>query len=165
MAAPKRPIEQLGDLSPAPNAKIPAGVISRLSPMKQSSTCSYFDGEITDGKSSLRLYGFESTVRRKLVDYKESKKPVSLFNCTVKHTRNGEKVEILVTKDSGIVKSEEELDVDIDTLDSNGRIVTVQETMGMQQFERVTVCVKVIRVEDAMEIPGGLTKQDRSGRR
>lgn len=161
--ATKRELPQdLSDLSPSPNAKIPPGVISRLSPMKQSDTCSYFDGQITDGKSSMRLFGFDSTARRQLVDFNESKKPVSLSNCTVRRARKGNKLEILVSKDTGILKSEKKLNVDIDAIMEypTGKIATLEETMQMQQFERVTVSVKVIRVEEAMEIPGGLRKQD-----
>ena len=159
----KRELPQdLSDLSASPNAKIPPGVISRLSPMKRCDTCSFFDGQITDGKSSMRLCGFDSTARRKLVDFNESKKPVALSNCTVRRTNKGNKLEILVSKETGVVKSEKELDIDIDAIqkNQNGIIATLEEIIGMPQFERVTVSVKVIRVDDPMEIPGGLRKQD-----
>ena len=51
--------ENMSDVSyPSPNAKIHS-VISALSPMKKSRSCSYFDGEITDGKACMRLFGFD----------------------------------------------------------------------------------------------------------
>ena len=55
----------------SPNAKIHA-VVQSVSPMKKSKTCSYFDGEVTDGKSTVRVYGFDCGVRRKLVEFGES---------------------------------------------------------------------------------------------
>jgi hypothetical protein len=50
-------IEQV--TSPSGNAKL-HGVIMALSPIKTSGTTGYFDGEITDGKKKMRLYGFDS---------------------------------------------------------------------------------------------------------
>ena len=47
--------ESLGDISYAsPSAKL-HGVISSLSPIKKGKTCSYFDGQVTDGDSSIRV--------------------------------------------------------------------------------------------------------------
>ncbi len=36
------------------------GVFSSLFPMKKSKTCSYFDGAVTDGKVSMRVFGLNS---------------------------------------------------------------------------------------------------------
>ena len=47
------------------------GVISSLSPMKKAKNCSYFDGQITDGKSKIRLFGFDGTIRKRLADEEE----------------------------------------------------------------------------------------------
>ena len=40
--------------------------------MRPSKTCSYFDREISNGKSTMRLFGFEGSVRRKLLACKSS---------------------------------------------------------------------------------------------
>ena len=105
--------------------------------MKRFNTCSFFDGQITDGKSSIRLLGFDSTVCHKLVDFNESKKPVSLSNCTVRRTNKGNKLEILVSKETGVVKSEKELDIDIDAIQENqsGIIATLEEIIRMPSLK------------------------------
>lgn len=76
----------------SPNAKV-SGVVSCISPMKESKNCSYFDGNFTDGKASLRLFGFDSSVRRKLVEsgYGAS---ITISNCEVKKSRIGEELEV-----------------------------------------------------------------------
>lgn len=74
----------MGHTSPSASVH---GVVNMLSPMKQSRNGSYFDGKITDGKSSMRLFGFDAGVRGKLLAAEESKKPVALVNCEVKHSR------------------------------------------------------------------------------
>ena len=43
-----------GVTQPSPNAKL-CGVVRGVSPMKKSKTCVYFDGEISDGKSTMQL--------------------------------------------------------------------------------------------------------------
>lgn len=71
--------------------------------MKKSRTCNYFDGEITDGKKSMRLFacfGFDAAagVRRRLAKFEEKEQPVMLSNCEVKRARQGSQLEILVGK-------------------------------------------------------------------
>ena len=76
---------------PSPNAKI-HGIITCISPMKKSKTCDFFDGEISDGKSSIRLFGFDSSVRKQLFLNRQS--PVSISNCEVKNSRRGNQLEV-----------------------------------------------------------------------
>ena len=51
-------LEEFEDVSgvtqPSPNAKL-CGVVRGVLPMKKSKTCAYFDGEISVGKSTMRL--------------------------------------------------------------------------------------------------------------
>lgn len=77
---------------PSPKAKLHA-VVSSISPMKKTKTCSYFDGELTDGKARVRLFGFDCTVRRKLVE-EGSASAVVISNCEVKKARRGEQLEV-----------------------------------------------------------------------
>ena len=81
----------------SPNAKIHA-VVQSVSPLKKSKTCSYFDSEVTNGKSTMRVYGFDCGVRRKLVEFGESRDAVVMSNCAVKRSQKGEELEILVTQ-------------------------------------------------------------------
>ncbi len=67
-------------------------VLSSLSPMKKSKTCSYFDGTVTDGKVSMRVFGLDSSVRRKLMEFEVTTNPVAISNCEVKHSRMGKQL-------------------------------------------------------------------------
>ena len=68
------------------------GVVNSLSPMKKSKK--YFDGEISDGKASLRIFGFDSGVRRKLAEFEEGSSAVALSHCKVKQSRKGDQLEV-----------------------------------------------------------------------
>ena len=60
--------------------------MASLSPMKKSksnSNCSYFHGEIADTASSIRLFGFDSGVRRKLEEIDEDAS-INLTHCEIK---------------------------------------------------------------------------------
>jgi len=83
----------------SPNAKV-QGVLTRLSSMKKTSTRSYF-GELSDGNATVRLFGFDTGVRRRLLDFEERKQAVGLSNCEIKQSRRGSDFEILVTKRTG----------------------------------------------------------------
>ncbi len=85
------------------NAKTHA-VMESLSPIKKSKTCYFFDGQITDGKRLMQVFGFDAGVRRKLVDFENSKDAVALTNCEVKRSRRGEQLEVLVTKKTEVGK-------------------------------------------------------------
>ena len=84
---------EVGDVThPSQNAKI-HGVVNLLSPMKKSRNCAYFDGEISDRKASLRIFRFNSAVRRKLADFQEGSSAVALSHCEFKKSRKGEQLE------------------------------------------------------------------------
>ena len=68
------------------------GVVNSLSPMKKAKNCSYFDGEISDGKARMRLFGFDANVRKRLADEEDA--AVSLCNCEVKRSRQGDQLEV-----------------------------------------------------------------------
>ena len=52
-------------LESSPKAKVQC-LVTALSDMKKSRDTSYFDGEISDGKTSMRVYGYNEGLRRKL---------------------------------------------------------------------------------------------------
>lgn len=85
--------EEISGVHTSPRAKI-HGVVNLVSPMKKSKTCPYFDGEFSDGKSTMRLFGFDSGVRRKLLEAEEKNKPVALVNCEVKQSRFSQQLEV-----------------------------------------------------------------------
>ncbi len=88
-------------------------VLTSVSPMKKRRMCSFFDGEITDSKSCMWLFGFDGAdgVRRKLVEFEEKKEAVVLIECEVKRSRQGNDLEIYVGKCTGVEKSEKSFGV------------------------------------------------------
>ena len=91
-------------LPSSPNAKIHA-VVTTVSPIKKAKTCTFFHGDMIDRKATIHVFGFDSGVRRRLVNLGDSKGPVALLNCEVKNSRKGEELEVLVTKHTEILKS------------------------------------------------------------
>ena len=83
---------------PSPNANIKRASVSDLSPMKKArSGIEYFDGILSDGRRNMRLYGFDSAVRRKLEDrWNSSTGSVTLNNCEVTRSKmDGSQLEVL----------------------------------------------------------------------
>ena len=88
--------DDIKDVCVSPNAKV-YGVLNSLSPLKKSKGCAYFDGQITDGKTTMRLFGFDSSVRRRLAELESESTPVALSYCEVKKSRKGEQLEVSFT--------------------------------------------------------------------
>jgi len=68
------------------------GVLGDSSPMKKGRDAVYFEGEIMDGNKRVRLYGFDSSVRKRLLE--ETGKGIILGNCKVKRSRYGNDYEV-----------------------------------------------------------------------
>ena len=163
MAKRERECEELDGVSkvlhPSPNAKIHS-VVTSVSPMKKAKTCSFFDGEISDGKATMRVFGFDSGVRRRLADFGDSKSPVALSNCEVKSSRKGQELKILVTKRTEMLKSDKVFDVAECSAKKDGNVIVLSELTDLYPFQRVTVEAKVVRLEDIGAVPGGKKKRD-----
>ena len=77
MTMAKRKVESLDAFSPSeikeasPKAKVQC-VVTALSEMKKSRDISYFDGQVSDGKKAMRVYGYNDGVRMKLSFYNAS---------------------------------------------------------------------------------------------
>ena len=140
-------------LHPSPNAKL-HGVVTSVSPMKKGKSCSYFDGEISDGKGSMRMFGFDSGVRRKLIEHQSQNDAVSLSYCEIKHARQGDQLEVLVNKFTEIEKRTKEFNVT--KLDKKcDEVVELCQLQCLAAFQCVVVEVKVVHINDATEVSGG----------
>jgi len=69
-------------------------MLGDISPVKKGKSASYFDGEISDEKKKISLYGFDSSVRKRLIE--ETGNAVVLGNCEVKRGRYGSEYEVTV---------------------------------------------------------------------
>ena len=87
MAKRRHDIVDVSDVNTSsPNATV-GGIFTCVSPMRRSKKNAFFQCSTTDGRSSMRFYGFDSVVRRKLVNHMQSKEPIILKNCETKTSR------------------------------------------------------------------------------
>ena len=121
----------------------------------------FCDGEISDGKSAMQVYGYDEGVRRKLLSFEESKSAVAISACEVKKARRGEDLEVLVGKKTGVFKSEKEYDVgESPKKKKAGMKICLGSLKDIDVYHRVSVEVKAICLEDVEEVSGGKRKQD-----
>ena len=85
---------------------------------------------------------------------------ITLSNCEVKRSRQGETLEILVGKDSQVDVSDKEFDVSAISDAKYGETISLDQLPDLDQFQRVSVTVKALRVDDLQQIPSGKMKQD-----
>ena len=141
----------------SPNATA-SGVLTSLSPMKKSKKASFFEGAISDGSASMRL--FDSGMRRRLANFEESREPVTIGNCEVKPSRVNNDLELLVKSRSEVERSDKTYHV-ISTVDAlMGKETSLGNILDLPPYDRVTVRVKVFNVDDIVEVAGGKNKQD-----
>lgn len=152
------PISELTSASPV---KIIEGVVLELSPMKKGRTgSSFFDGTISDGVASMRFVGFDSKVRRRLVEHEGKDTAVTLTNCEVKQgRRDGDGLEVCIRNSSEISVSETKFDVKKE-MEKKNAVTSIKEAEDMAQYQRVTVEGKVVQLNKAEEVSGGKKKQD-----
>ena len=163
MAKRRHDIVDVSDVNTSsPNATV-GGILTCVSPMKKSKKSAFFEGSITDGRSSMRFYGFDSVVRRKLVDHMQSKEPIVLENCEIKTSRLRDELELYVSPRTELEKSSKMYDMDeLDTLETTTltKEVSLVDIQNIASYERVTVTVKVSDVDSPSEVKGGKKKQD-----
>ena len=75
----------------------------------------------------------------------------------MKRSRKGEELEILVTKHTEVEKV---FDVESKFGKAGEKVITLKELHDLLPFQRVTVEVKAVRVEEPTEVSGGKKKQD-----
>ena len=54
----------VGDIKEASSELQICGVLAEILPMKKGKSSPYFDGDISDGKAKVRLYGFDDNIRK-----------------------------------------------------------------------------------------------------
>lgn len=141
-----------------------SGVVTSVSPMRKSkNTSSFFDGNITDGHSSMRIFGFDSRVRKRLMEFEKSVSPVTLDNCKVKRSRiNDTQLEVYVSPQTSISQSPKQYTIDVDTIidHSIGKVTALKDIADLDIYERVTVVGKISEVDEVVETKTGKEKQD-----
>lgn len=132
------------------------GILSSVSPMRDK----YFEGELTDGETSIRIVGFDNDQQQKLASFYREKTPVKISNCEVKKARSSDDCEVLVRKYSAVELSPTRFDY-IDDIDCVGsQFITLSCVSKMKQYSKVTVKCKVLKVNPEVIVGTGKRKQE-----
>ena len=149
MAKRKLLIDEFNDLSSVTHTSINAkvrGVVTAVSPMKKGKTCKYFDGELADDKARIRLFGFDSNIRQKLLEHLQNKDSIIIGKCEVKHMRKGDKLEVMLAKKT-------EIDNCSDTfVAQEDNILCLADLNDLDKYTRVNTRVKVLNVANPQKI-------------
>lgn len=145
---------------PLSNASLHAAITS-LSPVKKGKNSVYFDGIMSDGSSYIRVVGFSADQQKKLASLLELKEPTHLTNCEIKRSCQGDKMEIMLKKFTDIAKSPKKITapeeyVSIDT----PMLISLDQLPDIQDFQRVSIDIKVAYLYEPLRVTGGKRKQD-----
>ena len=134
------------------------GVLTTVTPMKRGKRASFFEAKLTDGQKSMRVVCFQPNQQDRLRRLKETKDSVALVGCEVKKSRFSEELKAVLKTSSQINSSPEKFKLgDVGEEDSN---IKLKSLAKKNNFEKVTLNVKVLRVEDVAKVSGNLKKQD-----
>ena len=111
-------------------------VLKTLSPVKKGKTCRYFDGVLTDGTSTMRLVGFRQEQQKQLITFSENKTPVSLQDCQIKVSRQGNQMEALLKNGTKISPSKRKFDIPEGDDDDTSAAITIAEIQEIQPFKK-----------------------------
>ena len=150
-------------INPSKNAKL-HGMISSVSPMRRNSSGStkYFDGALTDGKTKIRFVGFDGKQQQQLAEFQEKKEAVAIINCEVKPSKWGSELEVLMRKNTELLKSPTKFDIDVTIPQPTDDFeeITLDQLKDVSNYKRVTVLAKILSEDKVVELQNGLTKQD-----
>ena len=153
--AKKRTIREFDNIDDGPAVNITIhGAVTSLSPVKRGRCSIFFDGMLADETSKIRLVEFDVAQQKKLQDFQLKKIPVELVNCEVKEFRYGEGYQLMLKSGSGIKESSKIMDVSTLIIENelSSKQITLDQMPGMELFTKVTVTVKAIEVNDAVQL-------------
>ena len=158
----KFPKQETSPLSPA-NIEIPTStatvhaIIASLSPIRPSSR--YFDGELTDGDSVIRLVGFSKSQREQLEEFCQKRIPITLKNCQIQQNKFKNNLEVVLKTHTSIQPSD--VTFDVTNLKTVGSPLTqLSDLHTKDEYSKVTVTVKVLKVHEPQTVSTGKMKQD-----
>ena len=80
-------------------------VVSSLSPVKKGRNSDYFEGTVTDGKSTVRLVGYKRSQQSKIKRFMDKQQPILLDYCEIEKARCGQRMEIMLKVSTAITSS------------------------------------------------------------
>ena len=91
----KLELEEIDSLEEPVSTASHHAVVSSLSPVKKGRNSDYFEGTVTDGKSTVRLVGFKRSQQSKIQRFMHKQQPILLDDCEIKKARCGPRMEIM----------------------------------------------------------------------
>jgi len=77
---------ELSNLSESCKHAIVHGVVTELSPVKQSAkNCKYFQAQLSDGKKTIKVVGFDPALHQSMNNSQKDRKPIKVTNCRLKN--------------------------------------------------------------------------------
>ena len=102
----KLELEEVDSLEePVSTASLHA-VVSSLSPVKKGRNSDYFEGTVTDGKSTVRLIGFKRSQQSKIQRFMYKQQPILLDDCEINTAGRGPRMEIMLKVSTTITSSQ-----------------------------------------------------------
>lgn len=124
-----------------------------------SGRSSYFEGQLSNGKTKMRLVGFDTKQQQKLALLHEKKEAVALSNCEVTPSKRGSHLKVIVGRSTEMQRSPTKSKVSAMVCTPSNEI-TPDQLQGLQEYQQVTVKVKVVREGDALAVKKSSRKQD-----
>ena len=134
------------------------GIVANVSPMKKGATA-YFEAKICDEDKQIRLVGFSPNQRKRLANCQDTMNPVALSNVKVKRAKNSDDLEVLLKHSSQVQMSPKKISQNkvAKLMSNNIKLVDLEKR---NDYDRVTVTAKVIRIEDPVKVSPVLRKQN-----
>ena len=126
----------------------------------------HFDGRIGDSSTSVRIVGFVPNQQQVLSLHQANAEVVSLEGCEVKKALYTSDMEILVTKETEVLKSPRKIKNPVVVTSDKSlaseipKKITLDQLTTIDKFTRVCMTAKVMKIYDEVEVKAGLVKQD-----
>jgi hypothetical protein len=150
----KRPRDDEFDVSEIPSPKKEAnvyGIVVDVSPVKKSNknpNIQYFDGQVSDGKKTVRVVCFDTKKKSVMDQAKEDKKPLVFRNCQIKQANSGDYELIASTNTNIRLAPDKTFQVDTEEIipvDNN--LSSLSDLQDLAVNQRIIVKAKVISVD------------------
>lgn len=122
--------------------------------VSKTSDMSYYFGQISDGKKSLRLVSFDTKLKNVMDQAKETNQPIVLNNCTIQESKRGYGLEIYANSQTKVSDSPKKFEISTTSAatTTNKALNSLEEIKDTQVNQKVTVRGKIVSLEDPMAV-------------
>ena len=155
----KRKIENLKDISEEIDSTEVHFGVEMLSPVKKArSGVEYYNGQVTDGSSTVRLVGFDATSQTKLSEFAKQKIPIKATNCAIRRNRNNH-LEIHVNKGTTFTMSPRKLDFKYADDQQLASLVSISDIRKTADGIFVNLQARITRVAPAKTVTANVVQE------